>query len=111
MPVSGGVATMGRALNAHKIWGRSYTFVWFRLWNGLARERGLFVALDRGRCGVSITFHCSGWNINMMSILKSRQRLLTGTLCHTSQQPPSLGGYNPSYKTRSLKTRGLQYVT
>ena len=41
---------------------------------------------------------------------KSRQRLLTGTLCHTSQQPPSLGGYNPSYKTRSLKTRGLQYV-
>ena len=45
------------------------------------------------------------------SILKSKQRLLTGTLCHTSQQPPSLGGYNPSYKTRSLKTRGLQYVT
>ena len=34
--------------------------------------------------------------------LKSRQRLLTGTVCHTSQQPPSLGGYNPSYKARSL---------
>ena len=44
------------------------------------------------------------------SIVKSRQRLLTGTLCHTSQQPPSLGGYNPSYKARSLKTRGLRHV-
>ena len=44
------------------------------------------------------------------SAVKSRQRLLTGTLCHTSQQPPSLGGHNPFYKTRSLKTRGLQYV-
>ena len=46
----------------------------------------------------------------VLLLVKSRQRLLTGTLCHTSQQPPSLGGYNPSYKTRSLKTRGLQYV-
>ena len=42
--------------------------------------------------------------------VKSRQRLLTDTLCHTSQQPPSLGGYNPSYKARSLKTRGLRHV-
>ena len=64
--------------------------------------------------------------------LKSRQRLLTGTLCHTSQQPPSLGGYNPEEQATpahrhsvphepattfirrlqpvSLKTRGLQYV-
>ena len=48
------MATMGRDLNAHKIWGRSYTFVWFRLWNGLARERGLFVALDRGRCALVV---------------------------------------------------------
>ena len=38
---------MGRALNAHKIWGRSYA--WFRLWVDLAQIRGLFVGVDRGR--------------------------------------------------------------
>ena len=40
---------MGRALNAHKIWGRSYA--WFRLWVDLAQIRGLFVGVDRGRYG------------------------------------------------------------
>ena len=44
------MATMGRALNAHKIWGRSY--VWFRLWVDLAQIRGLFVGVDRGRYAV-----------------------------------------------------------
>ena len=49
-------------------------------------------------------------NATYPGTVKGRQRLLTGTLCHTSQQPPSLGGYNPSYKARSLKTRGLRHV-
>ena len=48
--------------------------------------------------------------VHTCTMVKSRQRLLTGTLCHTSQQPPSLGAYNPSYKARSLKTRGLRHV-
>ena len=38
---------MGRALSAHKIWGRSY--VWYRLWVDLAQIRGLLVGVDRGR--------------------------------------------------------------
>ena len=38
---------MGRDLNAHKIWGRSYA--WYRLWVDLAQIRGLFVGVDRGR--------------------------------------------------------------
>jgi hypothetical protein len=45
---TGGMATMGRALSAGKIWGRSY--VWYRLWFDLAQIRGLFVGVDRGRC-------------------------------------------------------------
>ena len=40
---------MGRDLNAHKIWGRSYA--WYRLWVDLAQIRGLFVGVGRGRCG------------------------------------------------------------
>ena len=36
---------MGRALSAHKIWGRSYA--WYRLWVDLAQIRALFVGVDR----------------------------------------------------------------
>ena len=72
--------------------------------------RAARVAIRDGTAVYSAQLHCNPAHMAPFGHYLCSNKGAQTIHFHTEVVKYSLGGYNPSYNTRSLKTRGLQYV-